>query len=607
MSGCRPNASCGARTSSPVAPEQWPTSRPGRTVTARAAAAISASGTHSSATSAPAPSKPRPNGPRTGRPAALSAPASARPRRPRPTIAIVLSISRSSPLSGVPVALLYPKRSGSRPPGRPLGSACAADEGGAPRGAQGRLPPGEGLHELPAARRHPHDRRVRQRQRRRGPDVRGRGARRERGPPGSAVRRASGEAAGHAARGDRAGARGRVRGECLEVPPARQPRPAPGRDRGVPVVPAPAGRAHRAPRHLHTRQLRDEAAAGRADRDHPAPRPRRGPRHRPARRAAVSALPPGRRALHAGERRGAAGRLRAHPRSPRARPAAAARAVRGAGRADRGGRPARAARARTGRGRAAARGAARAVLMVHDAAARGFARSADAYDRARPDYPDAAIAWLAERLDLRPGRTVVDLAAGTGKLTRPLAATGATVVAIEPVAEMRARVGGAAERALDGTAEAMPLPEESADAVAVGQAFHWFDGAAALAEIHRVLRPGGALALIWNRRPLDHPVHAAIARIIEPYRGDAPAHRSGDWRTAFAATTRFGPLEERTFDHARPHDADALADRVGSTSFVAALDDGPQAEVIAAVRALAADGPVDVPYVCEVMVCDGCP
>jgi ubiquinone/menaquinone biosynthesis C-methylase UbiE len=133
--------------------------------------------------------------------------------------------------------------------------------------------------------------------------------------------------------------------------------------------------------------------------------------------------------------------------------------------------------------------------MVHEAAARGFARSADAYDRARPDYPAPAIAWLRERLDLHPGRTVVDLAAGTGKLTRPLAATGATVVAIEPVAEMRARIGPAAERALDGTAEAMPLPDGSADAVTVGQAFHWFDGPAALAEIHRVLRPAARLVI----------------------------------------------------------------------------------------------------------------
>jgi SAM-dependent methyltransferase len=243
---------------------------------------------------------------------------------------------------------------------------------------------------------------------------------------------------------------------------------------------------------------------------------------------------------------------------------------------------------------------------VHDAAAVGFARSADAYDRARPDYPPDAIAWLAERMGLRAGRTVVDLAAGTGKLTRPLAATGAETIAIEPVAEMRARIGPTAARALDGTAEAMPLPDASADAVTVGQAFHWFDGPAALAEIHRVLRPGGTLALVWNRRPLDHPVHAEIERIIAPYHRDEPRHRSGAWREVFEATTLFGPLEERAFEHSRPHEADALADRVGSTSFIAALDDGPRGEVIAAVRALASDGPVDLPYVCEVFVCDRC-
>jgi ubiquinone/menaquinone biosynthesis C-methylase UbiE len=244
---------------------------------------------------------------------------------------------------------------------------------------------------------------------------------------------------------------------------------------------------------------------------------------------------------------------------------------------------------------------------VHDAAARGFARSAAAYDRARPEYPPAAIAWLAERMRLGPGRTVVDLAAGTGKLTRPLAATGAEVIAVEPIAEMRARIGPAVARVLDGTAEAMPLPDASADAVTVAQAFHWFDGPTALAEIHRVLRPDGALALVWNRRPLEHPVHAAIERIVAPYRGDAPAHRSGAWRSAVDATTLFGPPEERIFEHARPHDAAALADRVGSTSFIAALDDGRRAEVLAAVRALAADGPVEVPYLCEVFVCDRCP
>jgi SAM-dependent methyltransferase len=242
-------------------------------------------------------------------------------------------------------------------------------------------------------------------------------------------------------------------------------------------------------------------------------------------------------------------------------------------------------------------------VSVHPSA-RAFGDAAAAYDRARPDYPPEAVAWLAERLVLRPGRTVVDVAAGTGKLTRPLAATGAEAIAVEPVAEMRARIGPAAARALEGTAEAIPLADASADAVTVGQAFHWFDGPAALAEIHRILRPGGALALVWNRRSLEHPLHAAIERIVAPHRGDAPEHRGGAWRAVFDETALFGPLEERTFEHSRPHDADALAGRVGSTSFVAALDDGPQADVIAAVRALASQGPVDVPYVCEVLVCD---
>jgi SAM-dependent methyltransferase len=233
--------------------------------------------------------------------------------------------------------------------------------------------------------------------------------------------------------------------------------------------------------------------------------------------------------------------------------------------------------------------------MVHPSAATGFARSVEAYERARPEYPPEAIAWLAEELDLRPGRTVVDLAAGSGKLTRPLAQLGCEVIAIEPVAEMRAAIGPTA-RALDGTAEAIPLPDDSADAVTVGQAFHWFDGPKALAEIARVLRPGGALALIWNRRPTESSaLHAAISEMIAPYRGDAPSHGSGAWRETFAGRE----LAERRLHFSQRLDADGLADRVGSTSFVAALDDSTREPLLERVRALVPDGPVDVPYVCE--------
>ena len=234
--------------------------------------------------------------------------------------------------------------------------------------------------------------------------------------------------------------------------------------------------------------------------------------------------------------------------------------------------------------------------MVHRAAATGFARGVEAYERGRPDYPPEAIAYLQRELDLRPGRTVVDLAAGSGKLTRQLASLECEVIAVEPVDEMRAAIGDAA-RALPGTAEAIPLPDDSADAVTVGQAFHWFDGAAALAEIERVLRPGGGLALVWNRRPVESSeLHAAISAIMAPYRGDAPSHGSGAWRDAFAGRE----LIEWTFAFTQTLDGDGLADRVGSTSFIAALEEPERRGILERVRALAGDGPVSVPYVCEI-------
>jgi SAM-dependent methyltransferase len=236
------------------------------------------------------------------------------------------------------------------------------------------------------------------------------------------------------------------------------------------------------------------------------------------------------------------------------------------------------------------------VSGIHRAAAEGFSRSADAYERGRPEYPAVAIAHLISLL--APGSKVLDLAAGTGKLTRPLVAAGLDVVAVEPVAEMRAALPGA----LEGTAEAIPLGDDSVDAVTVGQAFHWFDGDAALAEIARVLRPEGLLALVWNKRVDEDPLNQAIEDLVAPYRGDTPGHR-GPWRAAFERTTAFTPLEEATFEHPLIQDADGLEARVASISFIAALDPAERAGVLERARAIAGDGEVTIPYRTEVLTC----
>jgi SAM-dependent methyltransferase len=158
-------------------------------------------------------------------------------------------------------------------------------------------------------------------------------------------------------------------------------------------------------------------------------------------------------------------------------------------------------------------------------AAPSFARVAEAYERARPEYAPEAVAYLVERL----GSVVLDLGAGTGKLARQLAACGLDVVAVEPLAEMRALIPAGIET-LAGTAEAIPLPEASVDAVTVAQAFHWFDEQKALAEIERVLRPGGLLAVVSNRREppgaFDDVLarHRAHAPLEPPPAGDAFPH-----------------------------------------------------------------------------------
>jgi len=219
---------------------------------------------------------------------------------------------------------------------------------------------------------------------------------------------------------------------------------------------------------------------------------------------------------------------------------------------------------------------------LHPAASIGFQRAAEAYRRGRPDYPAEAVGFLAEVLDLSPGRVMLDLGAGTGKLTRLLVPFGAEVVAVEPVDAMREALAASLPeaRVAAGRAEAIPLADATVDAAVAAQAFHWFDGPAALRELRRVLRPEGRLALVWNVRDEEgSEFWAGVSDLLAPYRGETPSHRTMAWLRPFDDTDLFTELRTRTFAYEHPTTRDGAVDRVLSTSFVAALPEQDQAVV----------------------------
>ena len=244
-------------------------------------------------------------------------------------------------------------------------------------------------------------------------------------------------------------------------------------------------------------------------------------------------------------------------------------------------------------------------MGISDVAASGFGAGADDYERGRPSYPDDAVAWLVSRLGIDASSTVVDLAAGTGKLTRLLARTGAQLVAVEPVSAMREKLVDTCPSAavVEGTAEAMGVPDRSADAVTVAQAFHWFDAEPALAEIARVLRPGGSLGIVFNERDVRVPWVAELSKLIrwdERERWRVPYTVEVDWAEVLAARgPQFEPADRYDTTYRQPMDVETLVARVLSTSYVAVLPADDRARLADRVRAVAEPlGPsFELPYV----------
>jgi SAM-dependent methyltransferase len=211
--------------------------------------------------------------------------------------------------------------------------------------------------------------------------------------------------------------------------------------------------------------------------------------------------------------------------------------------------------------------------------AMSFGAVADAYERGRPPYPAEAIDWL-----LPAGATrVLDLGAGTGKLTRQLVSRGLDVVAVEPLQAMREQlassVSGVAVRA--GSAEQIPLADGSVDAVLVAQAWHWVDPPRAVPEVARVLAPGGQLSLVWNLRDEQEDWVAILSRILHD-----PGERDED-RTRGITSPPFGPVQRHTVRWAHRISRAGLLDLVSSRSYIATMPAGRRDRVLAEVGQLA--------------------
>ncbi len=238
-------------------------------------------------------------------------------------------------------------------------------------------------------------------------------------------------------------------------------------------------------------------------------------------------------------------------------------------------------------------------MTLHPLAAE-FDSVAGAYERGRPEYPPAVAGCIAAELRIPAGAKVLDLAAGTGKLTRALLGGGLDVVAVEPQPSLRevlaASVG--AERVRDGRAEAIPLPEDSLAAVTVGDAFHWFEPAAALREIRRVLRRDGGLAVLtsfvdWGEASWAHEVGSMLADL----RPEHPQFDGPSWQQAVRSAGAWTAPREIRLTFSQPAHRERIVDHIASISWIAALAEQQRERTLAELDAIVGAGetPAELP------------
>jgi ubiquinone/menaquinone biosynthesis C-methylase UbiE len=223
----------------------------------------------------------------------------------------------------------------------------------------------------------------------------------------------------------------------------------------------------------------------------------------------------------------------------------------------------------------------------------GFADVAGAYERGRPGYSPAVVEAIAAELAIPAGARVLDLAAGTGKLTRALLDVGLDVTAVEPQPQLREILGAnvGEQRVLEGLAEAIPLPDRSVAAVTVADAFHWFDHAAALAEIRRVLVPAGGLAVLtttpdWGGASWAHEVGSLIATL----RPEHPQFDGPGWQQALSAVGGWGEPRTLRMTMTQAAAPERVGDYLSSISWIAALGEQERTQVLEEVAAIVAAG-----------------